>query len=265
MLNLEPLALEWGAKLLGALLILLLGRWVALVIRNIVQKVIHQGHMNESLGLSIGKLTYYVLLMFAVLAAIAHLGVETTAVVAVIATVGLAIGLALQGSLANFASGVLLLFLRPFKVGDFVNIADVTGKVDDIAIFTTTLDKPDNTRVIIPNARVTGHTITNFSTNDIRRIDLSVHLAYGDDLDRARAVLLDVMNQDDRILRRPASEVVVTALGETNVSLEARPWVKNSAYWAVSSDLLERIKKRFDAEGFSVPVARHESRPYKNN
>lgn len=194
MLNMEPVALEWGTKLLGALLILLLGRWLALAIQKIVQRVIHQGHMNESLGLSVGKLTYYVLLMFAVLAAIAHLGVETTAVIAVIATIGLAIGLALQGSLANFASGVLLLFLRPFKVGDFVEIADVTGRVDDVAIFTTTLDRADNTRVIIPNARVTGHTIINFSTNDNRRIDLSVRVSYGDDLDRARTVLLDVMN-----------------------------------------------------------------------
>ncbi|MBM3265364.1 MAG: mechanosensitive ion channel [candidate division Zixibacteria bacterium] len=247
--NMESLVLEWGGRLAGALLILVLGSWLARFLRNIVRKVIHQGHMNEALGVSIGDLTYYVLLLFAALAAIAQVGVQTTAVIAVLGAAGLAVGLALQGSLASFASGVLLLFLRPFKEGDEVEIAGVSGKVEHVAIFTTMLDTPDHRRIIVPNARITGHPITNFSSNALRRVDLPLRIPYSTDLNRVRGILVGLMQEDVRILRDPPPEVTVEALNTALVRLEALAWVKTGDYRGVRSDLLQRIKEKFEQEG----------------
>jgi small conductance mechanosensitive channel len=259
MQNMEPIVLEWGVKLIGAILILLLGKWLARIVQNVIYKVMHRGHMDETLVTSLGDVTYYVILMFAILAAIAHLGVQTTSIIAVVGAAGLAIGLALQGSLGSFASGILLLFLRPFKTGDYVEVGGVTGNVADVSIFTTTLNTPDNKRVIIPNARVTGGTIINYSSNERRRVDLVVRISYEDDIDRAREVLHEVMRKDDRVLGHPAPVVAVVELGDTAVHLGVRPWVKTRDYWPVYHDLTEKIKKQFDQEGFKVPFPlRHE-------
>jgi len=179
--------------------------------------------------------------------------VETTSFVAALGAAGFAVGLALQGSLGNFAAGILLLVFRPFRVGHFIEGAGTAGTVEEVHIFNTLLRTPDNKSIVIPNSQLTSSTITNFSAKTERRIDLTFGVGYSDDIDQVKAVIKDVLSQDERILAEPATVVGLMTLGESSVDFVVRPWVKSEDYWAVLFDLNERMKKRFDAEGISIP------------
>jgi len=244
---------EFGLKLVTALVIFIIGRWVARWLAGLVQKGMAKTGTDATLGGFLRNIIYIALLTFVVLAAIAQLGVQTTSFIAVLGAAGFAIGLALQGSLANFAAGVLIIIFRPFKVGDFVEAAGIAGVVETIQIFTTTLRTGDNKTIVVPNGQITSGTIVNYSAKDTRRVDMVIGVGYGDDLDKVRRVISEVLKEDQRVLAEPEVTIGVLELADSSVNFAVRPWVKTSDYWPVYFDLHENIKKRFDQEGITIP------------
>lgn len=251
--KLRTFAAMYGVQIIGAIVILIVGRIAAGIVRKIVRKVMEKAKSAPILISFVGQLSYALVLTFAVIAALSKLGVQTASFVAVIGAAGLAIGLALQGSLANFAAGVLIIIFRPFKVGDFIEAAGVSGTVEEIEIFTTRLLTPDNKLVIIPNGQVTGGNITNYTVKGTRRIDLVIGVAYDADLQQSRAVLMDVIKGEERVLDDPEPVVAVSNLGDSSVDFVVRPWVNADDYWDVRFALLEEAKKRLDAAGIGIP------------
>lgn len=249
----QSLSLEFGLKIVTALAIFIIGKWVARKLGSAVTKLLEKGSGDPMLVRFVGNIVYFALLTFVILAAIAQMGVETTSFVAALGAAGFAVGLALQGSLGNFAAGILLLVFRPFRVGHFIEGAGTSGTVEEVHIFNTRLRTPDNKSIIIPNSQLTGGTITNFTAKTERRVDLTFGVSYSDDIDHVKAVIGDVLSQDERILAEPAPVVGLMSLGDSSVNFVVRPWVKSEDYWAVLFDLNERMKKRFDAEGISIP------------
>lgn len=243
----------YGMKILVAVLIFFIGKKIAKWISNMTQSTMIKKQVDPALQHFISSLVYYALLAFVVIAALGQLGIQTASFVAIIGAAGLAIGLALQGSLANFAAGFLILIFRPFKIGDFVEVAGTAGVVQKIQIFTTELTTPDNKLIIIPNSSVTGGNITNFSAMDTRRVDLVFGIGYGDDIDKAKALIQSIVEADDRILKEPAVTIAVSELADSSVNFVVRPWVKASDFWGVYFGLTETVKKRFDEEGISIP------------
>jgi small conductance mechanosensitive channel len=209
-------------------------------------------------------MTYIGLLVFVVLAALGQLGIQTTSFIAVIGAAGLAIGLALQGSLSNFAAGFLMIIFRPFKVGDFIEGAGVSGTVEKIQIFTTQIITPDNKTIIIPNAKLSGDNIVNYSVRGTRRVDLVFGIGYGDDIDKARKIITDVIEKDARVLKDPPPVIAVMELADSSVNFAVRPWVKILDYWDLRFDVTETIKKRFDAERISIPFPQHDVHVYRH-
>lgn len=253
MLQIQQLVAEFGLKVIAALAIFVIGKWVARRLGNGVTRLLEKGTGDPMLTRFIGNLVYFGLLTFVVLAAVAQVGVQTTSLIAVLGAAGFAIGLALQGSLANFAAGVLILVFRPFRSGDFIEGAGISGIVEEVHVFTTRLRTGDNKSIVIPNGQLTSGTITNYSAKSERRVDLVFGVGYGDDLDRVKSVIADELSRDDRILAEPAPVIGVLELAESSVNVAVRPWVKSENYWPVLFDLNERMKKRFDAEGISIP------------
>jgi small conductance mechanosensitive channel len=251
--KLQEFSMVFGLKILTAILIFVFGRWVARVIRRATEKLMTRSNVDATLVTFVGNMIYIALLTFIILAALAQLGIQTTSFIAVIGAAGLAVGLALQGSLANFASGVLMLIFRPFKAGDFIEAAGVSGIVEEIHIFTTQLCTLDNKTIIIPNAKITGDNITNYTKKEKRRVDLVIGVSYRENIEKVKNVIADVLNGDERILKDPAPTVAVLELGDSSVDFAVRPWVKTADYWNVYFDTTENIKKRFDAEGISIP------------
>jgi len=243
----------FGLKILTAILIVVVGRWVARIIRRATEKLMTRSKVDVTLVTFVGNLIYVALLTFIILAALAQLGIQTTSFIAVIGAAGLAVGLALQGSLANFAAGVLMLIFRPFQAGDFIEGAGVAGVVEEIQIFTTQLRTVDNKTIIIPNAKITGDNITNYTKKEKRRVDLVIGVSYGDDIEKVKSVVADVLNGDERVLKDPPPTIAVLELGDSSVNFAVRPWVKTGDYWDVYFDTTERIKVRFDAEGICIP------------
>jgi len=253
MLQIQQLVAEFGLKVIAALAIFLVGKWVARKLGNGVTRLLEKGTGDPMLTRFIGNLVYFGLLTFVILAAVAQVGVQTTSLIAVLGAAGFAIGLALQGSLGNFAAGVLILVFRPFRSGDFIEGAGIAGIVEEVHVFTTRLRTGDNKSIIIPNGQLTAGTITNYSAKSERRVDLVFGVGYGDDLDHVKSVIADELSRDDRILAEPAPVIGVLELAESSVNFAVRPWVKSENYWPVLFDLNERMKKRFDAEGISIP------------
>ena len=245
--------LEFAINLVTALLIFIIGRWVAKRLKKLCKKLMIKANVDGTLVSFAANILYFGVLAFVCIASLGQLGVETASLAAVIAAAGLAIGLALQGSLSNFAAGVMIIIFRPFKSGDFIDAAGIAGTVEDISIFTTNMRTPDNQRIIIPNSSITTGTIVNFSTNLTRRIDLLVGVGYDDDLKKVKRVLQEIVDADDRILADPVPNIAVAELADNSVNLVCRPWVKSSDFWATKCDLTEEIKTRFDAEGISIP------------
>ncbi|MBN1592032.1 MAG: mechanosensitive ion channel [Candidatus Coatesbacteria bacterium] len=244
---------EYGMKVVGAIAILVLGWWAAKIARKIVKRIMVRAKVDETLVGFVTNLVYVALLAFVVVAAIGKLGVQTTSFVAILGAAGLAIGLALQGSLSNFAAGVLMVIFKPFKVGDFVQAAGSTGVVETIQIFTTTMKTVDNKIVIIPNAKITGDSIVNFTAKDIRRVDLVIGVSYSDNLDKVKAAIDAVLAADERILKDPAPMVAVSELADSSVNFVVRPWTKTADYWDVYFGTIKAIKEKFDADGISIP------------
>jgi small conductance mechanosensitive channel len=244
---------NYGLKIIGAILILILGRIAAGLGRRIVKRMLEKAKTEPSIVSFVGTLTYFLILTFAVLAALAKFGIQTASFVAIIGAAGLAVGFALQGSLANFAAGVLILVLRPFRVGDFIMGAGEAGVVKEISLFTTELSTPDNIKVIVPNGQLFGDVIKNVTAYDTRRIDLVLGIGYSSDIEKAYDVLMDLIKEDTRILSGPAPQIAVSELADSSVNLVVRPWVKKEDYWAVRFDLTRKIKEAFDKNGIEIP------------
>lgn len=261
----QELITTFGFDLLAATAIFVVGRWVAKALAALVRKLMTKADVEIMLVKFVGSLVYFTLLTFVVIAGVSRLGVQTASFIAVIGAAGLAIGLALQGSLANFASGVLIIMFRPYRVGDFVEAGGVSGGVEAVQIFSTIFKTGDNKRVIVPNSEITNGIITNYSANETRRVDLVAGVGYGDDLDRVKQVLGDVLSKDARILPDPAPTIAVHELADSSVNLVVRPWVKTADYWSVYFDLTEQIKKRFDQEGISIPFPQRDVHLYQHS
>lgn len=254
----------YGLKIIVTIIVLIVGRWIAKLLRGITQKVMAKRKLDPTIVSFVANLIYILLLTFVILAALGQLGIQTTSLIAVIGAAGLAIGLALQGSLANFAAGFLMIIFRPFKVGDYIEGAGVAGTVEEIQIFTTQLKTPDNRTIIIPNAKLTADNITNYTTKETRRVDLVVCIGYGDDIDNAKKVIAGLLAQDERILKDPPSTIGVIELADSSVNFVVRPWVKSADYWNVYFDIKENIKKRFDVEGISIPFPQQDVHLYEH-
>lgn len=237
----------------AAIAILLIGRWVAKLLTRFVRSLTRRAKVDELLVSFLANLCYGFLIAFVVVAALERLGVNTTSFAAVLAAAGLAIGLALQGSLSNFASGVMLVVFRPFQVGDFVEAGGTHGIIEEIQLFHTRMRTPANLAIVIPNGEITTSVITNYSDKPTRRIDLVVGCGYDDDLLAVKRFLNDVVSSDPRVLADPEPFVGVGELGDNSVNLVVRPWVNNADYWQTKCDLVERIKLGFDDRGFNIP------------
>jgi small conductance mechanosensitive channel len=261
--KLQELLAFYGLKIIAAILIFVVGRWIAKALRNVIKRMMTKGNVDEILISFVGNLTYIALLAFVIIAALNQLGIQTTSFIAIIGAAGLAIGLALQGSLANFAAGVLMIIFRPFQVGDYIEGAGVAGAVEKVQIFTTQLRTPDNKTIIIPNAKIMGDNITNYSAKDTRRVDMVIGVSYGDDLKKVREILEDILAKDDRILKDPAPTIGVLELGDNSVNFAVRPWVKRDDYWGTYFDVTETVKRRFDKEGISIPYPQRDVHLYE--
>lgn len=258
LLMLQTTGVEFVKNLAGALIIFYVGRWVAGMVVRGIATVMQKSNMDKTLETFICNLVRMTLILFVIIAAVNQLGIQTTSLIAVLGAAGLAVGLALQGSLSNFASGVLIILFRPYKVGDYIEGAGVTGSVEDMQILTTVLTTGDNKRVIVPNSQIMGSIITNYSSNDQRRIDLVVGVSYDDDIDKVRDELKALVAADDRILDDPACLIAVSELADSSVNFILRPWVRTADYSAVKFGLTEAIKKRFDEVGISFPFPQHD-------
>jgi small conductance mechanosensitive channel len=260
---------EWitlyGLKVVAAVVILILGRIAAIAIRSLVKRVLKKSRVDETLVAFATSVSYVAAMAFVIIAALGQLGVQTASFVAVLGAAGLAVGLALQGSLANFAAGVLMIIFKPFKVGDFIEAGGTSGIVEEIGIFTTELKTPDNKKVIVPNAKATGDNITNFTANEKRRVDIVAGVSYGDDIDRVRGILAKILEEDERILKDPAPTIGVLELADSSVNFAVRPWVKTADYWDVFFATQEKIKKRFDAEGITIPFPQQDVHLFKTS
>jgi len=240
-------------SLFVAILIFFVGRMLARAFSNALRRFMQKQEVDQILESFVSNLVYWALMTFVIIAAINQLGIQTASLVAIIGAAGLAIGLAMQGSLSNFAAGVLIVLFRPYRVGDWVEAAGVSGGVEQVQILTTILKTGDNKQIIVPNSEIMSSIIINYSANSKRRVDLTFGVGYDDDLDRVRDILKSVVAADERILDEPECNIRVTELADSSVNFICRPWVKTDDYWAVYWDLTEAVKKRFDEEGISIP------------
>jgi small conductance mechanosensitive channel len=247
------ITVSFGLKLLAALAVFIVGRWIARRMANLAGRLLERGEVDVTLVGFVRNIVYYGLLTFVILAALGQLGVETTSFIAVLGAAGFAVGLALQGSLSNFAAGVMMVLFRPFKVGDFVEAAGTAGVVESIALFTTQMRTGDNKTIIIPNAQITSGIITNYSAKDTRRVDLTFGVGYDADLETVKRVIGEVVAEDSRVLGDPETTIGIVELADNSVNFAVRPWVKSADYWDVYFSLNENMKKRFDAAGISIP------------
>lgn len=250
---LNTYVIPWGINIVLAALIYIVGRIVAKMVISIVRKAFNKADMDEILIDFVCSILSAILLLFIIIAALNQLGVDTTSLIALLGAAGLAVGLALQGSLQNFASGVMLIVFRPFKIGDFIEAGGVSGVVEKISIFSTIMRTGDNREVIIPNGGIYGGTITNFSARDTRRIDMVFGIGYDDDLKKAQEILRTIIDSDERVLKNPETLIAVSELADSSVNFVVRPWVKSGDYWAVKFDLTENVKLAFDEQGISIP------------
>ena len=243
----------YGLRVIGAILILVVGRIAAGVATRGIRKTCARARVDKTLAGFFAGLAHAMVIVFAALAALAKFGVQTASLVAVLGAAGFAIGFALQGSLSNFASGVMLLFFRPFKVGDYVEAGGSAGTVKDISLFTTTMATPDNVKVIVPNGAVFGGTIRNYAGYDTRRVDLVIGIGYGSDIQNAIEVMEGLIKADSRILPHPEHQIAVSELADSSVNFVVRMWARREDYWGVKFDFTRAVKEAFDARGIEIP------------
>ena len=257
--------IPWGINIVMAIVIYIIGKFIVGVLINVFGKVMARSKYDDMLIDFVKAIVNAILMLFVIVASLDKLGVNTTSMVAIFGAAGLAIGLSLQGSLQNFAAGVMLLVFRPFKAGDFIDAGGEMGTVMSISIFTTIMTTPDNKQIIVPNGKVYAGNITNFSAHETRRIDMVVGISYDSDLKKAKQILNDMVVADERILKDPAPQVAVSELADNSVNFVVRPWVKSADLWDVKFDFTEAVKLRFDAEGIIIPFPQMEIHVRKNN
>lgn len=260
--KLSELLSAWGMKVVGALALLIIGLIVLKLIRRSVIKGLKKTRLDVTLVPYISGVVYYILLAVLILAVLSLFGVETTSVIAILGAAGLAVGLALQGTLSNFAAGVMLLIFRPFRIGDFVETGGVSGVIAEIGTFSTKLNTPDNVLITVPNSAVYGQTIKNYTAHDKRRIDLVVGISYPDDIGKAIETINRVISADERILKDPAPQVAVSEMADSSVNLVVRPWCNTADYWTVRFDLIRRLKEEIEAAGLSIPFPQRDVHLY---
>lgn len=258
------LLMHYGPKLLAAIAIFFIGKFVANWVKRLVSKVMTKGKVDPLIIGFTSSLVYMAMMVFVVVATLGQIGIQTTSFIAILGAAGLAIGLALQGSLANFAAGFLLIIFRPFKEGDVIEAAGVTGKVDLIQIFTTTLKTPDNKIIIIPNAKLGSDNIINYSAQKTRRVDMVVGVSYDADLKEVRNILEDIIAKDTRILKDPEHLVAVGELADNSVNFFVRVWVESGDYWGVFFDANETVKLRLDEAGIGIPYPQRDVHLYEH-
>ena len=249
----DTYVIPWGINIVMAIAIYIIGKFIVSILVNVFGKVLARSKYDEMLIDFIKAIVNSILMLFVIIASLDKLGVNTSSMVAIFGAAGLAIGLSLQGSLQNFAAGVMLLVFRPFKSGDFIDAGGEMGTVMSISIFTTIMTTPDNKQIIVPNGKVYGGNITNFSANATRRVDMVVGISYDSDLRKAKEILNEMVAADERILKDPAPTIAVSELAESSVNFVVRPWVKSGDFWAVKFDFTEAVKLRFDSEGIGIP------------
>jgi small conductance mechanosensitive channel len=246
-------ASEYGLKLLGALLIFFIGKWVIKKVTKVIRAFMHKAKVDKTLIEFGSSLIYFLLLLMVIMASLNALGVNTTSFIAVLGAASLAVGLALQGTLSNIGAAVLIIVFRPFKVGDSIDAAGAMGKVTNINLFSTIITPADNRAIIIPNSSIIAGNITNFTSQNERRVDLTFGIGYGDDLKLAKETLMEILKADEKVLAEPEPFVAVSALAESSVNFTVRSWVKTDDYWDVYFGLTEKVKLAFDEKGISIP------------
>lgn len=240
-------------KIVLAIILIIAGIWLIKAVVKIIENIMEKKEVDTSLGKFLSKLISITLNVALIISIASTIGIETTSFVAVLGAAGLAIGLALQGSLSNFAGGVLILLNKPFKVGDFIEGGGQMGTVDNISIFYTVLKTPQNQVISIPNGGLANSSVVNYSTESTRRLDETWGIGYGDDIDKAKAVLKDIIENDERVIKENGYQIIVTELADSSVNLQTRVWATGADFWNLKFDMLETVKKRFDAEGISIP------------
>lgn len=260
--TIQTYAVTYGIKIITALIIFIVGKWLARKITNIFAKIMEKQNVDETLIKFLSNISYYLILTAVLVAVAGQLGINTASFLTIIGAASLAIALALKDSLSNFSSGVMLILFRPFRVGDVVQVSGETGKVDEISVFNTILNTADNQRKIIPNSSILSSTITNITANDTRRVDMVVGIGYDDDIRKAKETLEEIVGADGRVLGDPAPTIAVAELGDSSVNLVVRPWVKTEDYWDVLFDLTEKIKLTFDERSISFPYPQQDVHMY---
>jgi len=250
---LDTYLIPWGIKFALALATLIIGYWLSNQIVALIKRALSKTRIDGILIDFIGTVLKAVLLLIVVIAALDQLGIETTSLIALLGAAGLAVGLAVKDSLQNFASGVMLILLRPFTKGDFVEIAGISGVVDQVGLFSTQLHTGDNREIIVPNGKIYGDTITNYSARPTRRVDMTFGIGYEDDLRKAKNLLEEIVQSDERILKDPAPIVALAELADSSVNFTVRAWVNSGDYWSVYWDMNEKVKLAFDEAGISIP------------
>jgi small conductance mechanosensitive channel len=243
----------WGLKVVGAIALFVVGRIVCGALRRGTRRALERSSVDASLTPFLSSLVYYLALAVVVIAVLNLFGIQTASAIAVLGAAGLAVGLAMQGTLSNFAAGVMLLIFRPFKTGEFVEVAGTAGSVQEIGIFSTVLHTPDNVKITVPNSAIYGDTVKNYSANKTRRNDLVIGISYDDDIAQAIDTVKKVLANDGRVLADPETVVAVGELGDSSVNLLVRPWCAGSDYWPLRFDLTRRIKEELEAAGCSIP------------
>jgi small conductance mechanosensitive channel len=261
----DTYVIPWGINIVMAIAIYIIGKMVVSVLVNVLSKVMTRSQYDDMLIDFVKAIAKAVLMLFVIIAALDQLNVNTTSLAAILAAAGLAIGLSLQGSLQNFAAGVMLLVFKPFKAGDFIEAGGAMGVVKSISIFTTVMTTGDNKEIIIPNGGIYGGNITNYSAKETRRVDMVVGIGYDSDLKKAKEILKEMLAADERVLKDPSPTVAVAELADSSVNFVVRPWVATADFWAVKFDFTEAIKLRFDAEGISIPFPQMDLHVHKDD
>jgi len=263
--SITQIAADFGLRVLYAVLIIVIGRWVVKLLLKIIKAALEKTTVEETVRIFVVNLLNTLLMVIIFIAAINQLGIETTSIIAMLGAAGLAIGLSLQGSLANFAAGILIVIFKPYKVGDYIEAGSAAGTVLDIQIFSTVLKTPDNKIVIVPNGAIMKDSVVNYTDQATRRVDIVASCGYEDDIDKVKEILKDILNQEDRILAEPEPRIAVSELADNSVNFIVRPWVNSSDVLSVKYSILEQIKKRFDAEGISIPYPQRDVHIYNHD
>ena len=261
--DIQTTGIDLLINIVTAIVIFIVGRMIARAITSGAHKLMQSQDTDKILESFLGNLVYWAMMTFVIIASISSLGIETTSLIAIMGAAGLAVGLALQGALANFAAGVLIVMFRPYRVGDYIEAAGIAGSVSHVDILTTILKTGDNKQIVVPNGQIMGGIITNYSTHDTRRVDMVFGVGYEDDIDKVRTTIEALVDADDRILKDPSCLIAVSELADSSVNFTVRPWVRTADYWGVMFDLTEAVKKGFDQAGISFPYPQQDVHLYQ--